>query len=140
MLLRIFVPAKPGSVAVRFGFAAVCCAIAFLARLLLDPVLRDRSPLLLFALAVALSAIRGGFGPGLFSVLLGAFGAPYFFPPLGSYFHVEPGYRVTAALQLVLFVIVGVILSWLSGQLRSHELRRARRCGSATPLWNTCGC
>jgi len=123
LLSRIFVPAKPGSPIVRFGFAAACCAVAFLIRFLLDPVLQDRSPLLLFALAVALSAIRGGFGPGLFAVLLGAFGAPYFFPPVGKYFYVEPGYRATAVIQLLLFVAVGLILTWLASEMRAHELR-----------------
>lgn len=85
---------------------------------MLDPVLQDRSPLLLFTFAVALSAMRGGFGPGLFSVLLGSVGALYFFPPMGTFFEMEPGYRLTGSLQLILFVVVGVILSWLSSELR----------------------
>ncbi len=123
LISRVFVPPNPGSVPVRFGFAAGCCALCFLARFLLDPVLQDHSPLLLFGLAVAFSAIRGGFGPGLFAVVLGALGAPYFFPPVGRYFRVEPGYRGTAALELLLFLVVGLILSWLGGGLRSNELR-----------------
>jgi hypothetical protein len=37
---------------------------------LLDPVLRDTVPLLLFTLAVVVSAIRGGFGPGILSTVV----------------------------------------------------------------------
>jgi PAS domain S-box-containing protein len=72
----------------------------------------------LFELAVAVSAMRGGFGPGLFSTCLGALGILYFTPPIGSIFFVAPDYRSTAAIQLTMFLTVCVILSWLGGQLR----------------------
>jgi PAS domain S-box-containing protein len=66
----------------------------------------------------AASAIRGGFGPGIFSTALGAFGIEYFFPPKGTFIVIAPQYLPAAERQLVVFLVVGVILSWLSGALR----------------------
>jgi PAS domain S-box-containing protein len=85
---------------------------------LLDPLLHEQAVLVVFTLAVAASAIRGGFGPGLFSTFLGAFGVVYFFPPKFTFFTIAPGYLPDAVSQLVVFLLVGVILSWLSGELR----------------------
>ena len=117
-LRRLFFPQAPTPVPMRYAFAAACCSAAFLLRLSLDPFLQDHSPLLLFALAVGASAIRGGFGPGIFSTLLGAVGALYFFPPVGNIFSIVPEYRLTAVFQLVLFLLAGMLLSWLAGELR----------------------
>ena len=120
MLRRILFPQTPAPAAVRYGFAVACCVAAFAARLLLEPLLKERSPLLLFELAVAVSALRGGFGPGIFSTVAGALSALYFFPSTGSIF-ILPEYRPTVAIQLAVFFMVGVILSWVGGELR--ELR-----------------
>jgi PAS domain S-box-containing protein len=95
---------------------------------LLDPLLHEQAPLL-FTLAVAVSAIRGGFGPGLLSTVLGAFGIEYFFPPKGTFIVIAPGYIRAAERQLVVFLVVGVIVSWLSGELRH---RRWEALGLAT--------
>jgi PAS domain S-box-containing protein len=92
--------------------------VAFASRLLLDPLLHGHALLLLFTLAVAVSGIRGGFGPGLLATLLGAFGIVYFFPPKFTFFTIAPVYLPDAARQLAAFIVVGVILSWLSGKLR----------------------
>jgi PAS domain S-box-containing protein len=110
-------PQSSTSAPIRYAFAAGCSAVAFASRLLLDPLLQEQSPLLLFTLAVAVSAIRGGFGPGVFSTVLGAFGVLYFFPPKG-YFSIAPGYLPAAAREMAVFFVVGVILSWLGGKLR----------------------
>ena len=74
MLFRLFFPESPASALIRYAFAAGCCAVAFASRLSLDPLLHEHAILLLFTLAVAASAIRGGFGPGVLSTVLGAFG------------------------------------------------------------------
>jgi len=116
------IPQAPEPQHWRYGFAAVCTAGAFLLRLLLDPVLREHSPLLLFALAVAVSAIRG-FGPGMFSTGLGAIGALFFFPPMGTFLYIERDYWPTAAFQVAVFLTIGVILSFLGGQLRRLRWR-----------------
>jgi PAS domain S-box-containing protein len=130
MLSQLVFPQDRGSAAGRYTFGAICCVAAFLVRLLLDPLLQDRSPLLVFGVAVAVSAIRGGFGPGLLSTFLGVFGAVYFFPPIGNFLAIDPKYRTTAAFQLLIFLAAGLILSWLGGELRRlrwQALRLARQ-------------
>ena len=117
-LVRLFFPEAPTSAVIRYTFAAACFALAFLVRLMLDPVLKEHSPLVLFALAVAVSAIRGGSGPGILAALLGAFGSLYFFPPMGVFSLPAVEYRPTVAYQLIVFLGVGLTLSWLGGELR----------------------
>ena len=118
ILLRLFFPETPASPAVRYTFAAAFFALSFFFRLMLDPALKEHSPLVLFALAVAVSAIRGGFGPGVFATVLGAFGSLYFFPPVAVFSLPAIEYRPTVEYQLIVFFIVGLILSWLGGELR----------------------
>jgi PAS domain S-box-containing protein len=118
MLFRLFFPQSPHSARIRYAFALGCCAIAFASRLLLDPLLHHEALLLLFTLAVAASGMRGGFGPGLFATFLGAIGVVYFFPPKFTFLTIAPEYLPDAARQLAVFLVVGVILSWLSGELR----------------------
>ena len=117
-LVRLFFPEAPTAATVRYTFAVVCFALAFVIRLALDPVLKEHSPLVLFALAVAVSAIRGGSGPGIVATLLGAYGSLYFFPPMGMFSLPSVEYRPTVAYQLLVFLVVGLILSWLGGELR----------------------
>lgn len=117
MLSRLFFPQSPVSAATRYAFAAGCGAAAFASRLLLEPLLHEQAPLLLFTLAVAVSAMRGGFGPGLFSTLLGVFGCLYFVPPIGG-LSIAPEYLAAAAREMAVFLVVGAILSWLGSELR----------------------
>jgi len=118
MLFRLFFPPSPDSAPIRYAFAAACCAVAFALRILFDPLLHEHALLLLFTLAVAASGIRGGFGPGLLATFFGAFGVVYFFPPKFTFFTIAPGYLPVVARELTAFIAVGVILSWLSGELR----------------------
>ena len=117
VLSRLFFPRSGASAPIRYAFAVACCVVAFFSRVLLDPVLHQNAVLLLFTLAVAASGIRGGFGPGLLATFLGAFGVIYFVPPK-FFFTIAPGHLSDVALELTAFTIVGVILSWLSGELR----------------------
>ncbi|HEY1338501.1 MAG TPA: PAS domain-containing protein, partial [Bryobacteraceae bacterium] len=119
MLRRLLFSDSRSSAAARYGFAAVACGLIFLLRLSIEPLLRERSPLVLFTLAVAASAIRGGFGPGVFATFIGAVAALYFFPPAGI--AVAPEYVPTAAIQIATYFVVGLLLSWLGSEWR--ELR-----------------
>jgi PAS domain S-box-containing protein len=118
MLLRLFFPEQPTEGPGRYLFALACCAAALGIRILLDPVLQEHSPLLFFTLSVAVSAMRGGFEAGLVSTVVGALAAEYFFPPVGTFKFIESGYLPTAISQIVAFLIVGLVLSWLSSELR----------------------
>jgi PAS domain S-box-containing protein len=122
LLLRFLTAQPPASITARYCFALACCAIAFAFRMLLDPVLHEHSPLVLLALAVTLSAIRGGFGPGLLCSVLGAMSAFYFFPRAGS-LEIQPAYRSIVAYQILVNLGVGIILSWLSSELRRFRLQ-----------------
>jgi PAS domain S-box-containing protein len=105
------------SAAARYAFAVACCVAAFLIRVWLDPVLHASSPLILFAVAVAVSALRGGFGPGLLTVILSCFAALYFFPER-AWFAIAPGYQSSAASQILVFLIAAIILSLICTELR----------------------
>jgi len=89
--------------------------------LALEPVLRDRSPFVVFALAVALSSIRGA-GPGMLATIVSAAAATFFLPPFG-HFLVDRSYWHTALVEIPLFVTVGLFLSWTGGELRRLRLR-----------------
>lgn len=54
----------------RYVIAAGAVAASALLRLLLDPVLKDESPMLAFVVGVAVAALYGGRGPGLFATAL----------------------------------------------------------------------
>src|SRR5919107_93877 len=64
--------------------AVVLTLIAFAIRYVLDPVLEDRSPMLLFTAAVVMAAGRYGTGPGLLSMVLSLIA--------GSLVFVAPGF------------------------------------------------
>jgi len=119
MLRRLFFPETPSSAAMRYGLAAAACLLAFVFRLSIEPLLQEHSPLVMFTLAVAVSAIRGGFGPGLFATAVGSAAALYFFPHSATLFLLAPEYLATGIIQVTVFLMAGFMLSWLGGELRS---------------------
>ena len=103
----------------RYGVAVIVIALALGVKLLLDPLIADQSPFLLFAAAVMVAAWFGGLGPGLLATALGAVVADYYFlAPIGSF--TPPG---VAFLPLFLFVLQGALISLLAGALRSARRR-----------------
>src|ERR1051326_1065669 len=111
---RLFIPSYRSSTAVRYA------VVVFFLRWAAEPGLREHSPLVLFTLAVVASSIRGGVGPGLLATALGAVGAVFFFPPSFT-FVILPEYRETAIFQIGLFLVAGVAMSWLGGELRGRR-------------------
>lgn len=104
----------------RYGCALLSVALVVVMRALLHPLLDTQAPLLLFTLAVMVSAWYGGLGPGLLATCLSAF--------VGGYFFMEPVASIVVAdvrdrLVLALFVVVGVMISLLSESLRSSRQR-----------------
>ena len=99
----------------RYGVAVLAVALTVGVRLALDPILGSHAPYLPFAIAIILASRYGGRGPGVAATALSTFGVEYFL--------IEPRYSLAiadlnAAAGLALFVVVGVVISLLVGQLR----------------------
>lgn len=98
----------------RYLASLVTVAVCLLLRGLLEPIIGNQSPYVILLGAAMLSAWFGGFGPGVFAVLLSAVGADYFFiHPRFSVF--GAGIRHDAGVAL--FVLEGVFVSWLTENL-----------------------
>ena len=100
--------------------SAFTVACALLPRVLLDPILAERSAFMLFTLAVMVSARFCGFVAGViatgFSIVAGLFAFIY---PLFQ----DRATRVAGIVETALFAVVGVGISYLAGQLRTARVR-----------------
>jgi len=104
----------------RYGIAVAAVGLALVIKLLLDPLIGEETPFLLFFAAVMAVAYFGGLGPGLVATGLAALVAWYFFLfPLYS-FRLE---SFGQGLRLVLFVLEGTFISLLSAAMYSARLR-----------------
>ena len=108
--------------AMRFPQAmmvAILSSLAALAlRLLVDPWLDERSPLMIFVLPVLLSGYVGGLSTGIFATWLGA--------TLGRLFFIEPLHSLCvpdfyAQANLLLFVIIGLAISVMAPLARRGQ-------------------
>jgi PAS domain S-box-containing protein len=118
------VPGTPPRSHRLFAYATAVLAVAGATgvRLLLDPVLGDRAPLLFNLLAALLAGLQG-FGPGLVATLLGAAAGKYFFlEPRGTWL---PIHETADVVQLCGYIAAGIVASALIGRLHTRE-RRAR--------------
>src|SRR6266699_4861392 len=79
----------------RYAVAALSIAIAALLYAAIDQWLEGYSPLIVFTVAVMISAWYGGLGPGIFATLLGWI--------VGDYFWIAPLYtlQIVALLDIV---------------------------------------
>src|SRR6266404_2245378 len=107
------------SVVGPYVLAAIFVVVALGVRLLLSRAIGNRSPYLLFALAVLAAAAYGGRGPGLFATALGALAGSYFF---GSPTHSLQISWPDEAIPLGSFILIA-----LGATLFSDKLRSARR-------------
>jgi PAS domain S-box-containing protein len=122
---------RPPSAFRRYGAAVLSVVVAALIRLELHNILNENAPLLLFVLAVMFSAWYGGLGPGLFATILAA--------AAGSYLFLEPAGQVLSiahphdVLRLILFCVIGVVISFLNHTLKKEvvERRRAEQASKA---------
>jgi diguanylate cyclase (GGDEF)-like protein len=105
-----------------YGLAVGLSALALVLMLLLRPLM-EHSVFILFLVAVAVSALYGGLGPGLMATTLSALASNYFF--LRPYYELLSGREDT--LRLVIFLAAGVMVSWLAdGRKRAEEHLRQR--------------
>ena len=109
--------------AARYAISAGSVVAATAIRLVLDPMLGQYSPYLPYTLGVIVAGRLGGRGPSLVATALSVFAVWYFFLEPRTIFVVP---NPAALASLVLFVIVGTIISLLVGQLRQSLLSSAR--------------
>ncbi len=97
-----------------YSVAATAAAAAFLITRLVWPLIEPtRSPV--FLAAVVVSAWYGGLGPGLFATAIAVLTKAHFFLPPMYPFDTDD---LPALLYLLLFVLVGVLISALTGTLQ----------------------
>jgi PAS domain S-box-containing protein len=102
-------------------FVAVCLtgSALLVRRFILIPVFDQNAPLITFTLAVVVATWISGLGSGLFATLLGAVA--------NTYLVIEStGFRalpLTLELRPILFVIVGMLISWLVASVQSARRR-----------------
>jgi len=103
----------------RYGIAFLVLALATLLRLLLDPILGDFAPFVIFFGATMLVTWYGGVGPALFTLAGGVLLASYLFvPPRGSLWIGHIGHW--SALGLYLLVVL-VVIALTESFRRSRE-------------------
>ena len=104
----------------RYGLAAISCGLALAVAWPLD------APASCFILAVAVSALYGGKGPGLLSVGISALAFYYFFlPPRFQLYHQPPTYLRFADLRFAAFLGAELLIAWLiESKRRVEEARR----------------
>src|ERR671922_2324402 len=107
------------TILLRYAFAVFAVMLAYLLRELLDPLIGQGLPFIIFYPTVVLVAWFGGLWPGLFSTVLGELIAWYMFiPPRYSFSILDS----TAPVQMVIFFLGGTLISLLA-----ESLHRARR-------------
>ena len=111
-----------GSWAGRYGLPILLVALALIARDSLLPNAGDRSPFQMFLLAALLSALAGGFGPGMLATVAGAMLAVYLYLPPSGDIRIET--RIDA-LRLLLFLIEGLLAS-VAGEAVRRAANRER--------------
>jgi PAS domain S-box-containing protein len=99
----------------RYGVAVLSTTLALIPALLLSDIVESR--LVVFAVAVMVSAWYGGWKPGLVATSF-ALTVSAYFSLTGSHTPIE--YR-TAVLQLILFVIVAILICYFNAALRSAQ-------------------
>ncbi len=102
-----------------YGIAVLAVGLALLLKLLLDPMIYEESPFLLFFGAVMVGAWFGGLGPGLLATALATLASDYFFLAPTQPLLVD-GFG--QSLRLIIFVLEGSLISLLAGTM--HSARR----------------
>ncbi len=104
----------------RYGAAIAAIGLALVIKLLLVPLISQDTPFLLFFIAVMLAAWIGGLGPGLLATVLASLANNYYFiAPYGQFTLNTPGHQ----LQLVLFVLEGILISVICSRLQAAKRR-----------------
>jgi DNA-binding CsgD family transcriptional regulator len=110
---------------VRYGVALVAVGLAWASRERLFPEAAERSPFLAFGVAILLSALVGGFWPGVLATALSTVVAVLFYlpPHLALAVH-EP----VDVVRLTVFVFEGLVAA-AAGEVVQRSVRRAEALG-----------
>jgi PAS domain-containing protein len=110
---------KHTSPLLRYGVAVLAVGIAFLGKLLLDPLIVQETPFLLIFGAIMLSAWYGGLGPGLLATFTAGLATDYFFlPPTDTF----SGFSLETV-PLLVFFLEGTLVCLLTEALRAASSR-----------------
>jgi hypothetical protein len=120
---RVFFPAAPRGFTARYAFAVGASLVGLAVRALLQPLLGEHSPFLVFAAPVAVTAMCAGFGPALLTSGLAALlGVWLFFPqPILAAQPVSPG-----IIQAFIFAGTSVVVAKLGGEYRTRRWEAER--------------
>lgn len=102
--------------------AALLSLITLFSKLVLEPLIGEAAPFLLFPIPIILSAYYGGIGPGLFATGLCTVATWYFFLAPSFSFSIE---RSGTIAQLVLFLAEGFGISFIGGSLQKSKQAQA---------------
>src|SRR5215211_8161051 len=110
---------KHTSPLLRYGVAVLAVGMAFLVKLLLDPLIVQETPFVLIFGAIMISAWYGGLGPGLLATFAAGLATDYFFlPPTGSL----SGFSLETV-PLLAFFLEGTLVCLLTEALRAARVR-----------------
>src|SRR5215207_7688450 len=110
---------KHTSPLLRYGVAVLAVGMAFLVKLLLDPLIVQETPFLLVFGAIMISAWYGGLGPGLLATVAVGLATAYFFlQPTGSL----SGFSLETV-PLLAFLLEGTFVCLLVEALRAARSR-----------------
>src|SRR5499433_2113285 len=101
---------RVSSLTARYGLAIVSSGVILFVCILLDKVVTGNVPLILLIIPVSVSALLGGFGPGLLATALCGLASPYFLTQP----HFTIRFMDTSEWErLALFLATSVLMSWL---------------------------
>jgi PAS domain S-box-containing protein len=103
----------------RYGVAVLAVGMAFLVKLLLDPLIVQETPFLLVFGAIMISAWYGGLGPGLLATVAAGLATDYFFLQPASSFS---GFSLETV-PLLVFFLEGTLVCLLVEALRAARSR-----------------
>src|SRR5215207_4109186 len=110
---------KHTSLLLRYGVAVLAVGMAFLVKLLLDPLIVQETPFLLVFGAIMISAWYGGLGPGLLATVAVGLATAYFFlQPTSSF----SGFSLETV-PLLAFFLEGTLVCLLVEALRAARSR-----------------
>src|SRR6266545_898661 len=108
---------RPWTSVIRYAAPFVIVSTSLLVRFAFQRWLGVSVPYLHFFPAVMIAAWFGGLGPGIVATLLSASTAVYFFLKPHSFITLSPADAITVPV----FVVMGIVISWLTESVRRSE-------------------